>query len=215
MSQSKPWRLVGEWFDNCSCAIPCPCTFAQPADNDYCEYVLFWRVSEGHYGDIDLSGLSMVKVGRYDGDLWAATANGVSGFYIDERADDAQADALFETITGQHGGFPAVIRGQFAAGRKVVGIERAKIDFELAPDQSSWGVEIAGKVKAWAKALVGPTSNPGKFPQLANAPGSETGPGPQLVTWGKSTVCEVDAFGFNLSWTTNSSKHIPFNWEGP
>jgi hypothetical protein len=47
-----------------------------------------------------------------------------------------------------------------------------------------------------------------------NPPGSETGPG-QLVTWGKSTICSVDAFGFQFQWTTNSSKHIPFDWTGP
>ena len=69
--------------------------------------------------------------------------------------------------------------------------------------------------QAWAKALTGPTSLPGKYPQLANAPGCETGPGPQLVTWGKSTICSVDAFGYTFQWTTNSSKHIPFDWTGP
>jgi hypothetical protein len=79
---------------------------------------------------------------------------------------------------------------------------------------AQWGTEIAGKVKAWAKALTGPTSPQGKYPQLMNAPGSETGPG-QLVTWGKSTICSVDAFGFKFQWTTNSSKHIPFDWSGP
>jgi len=83
-----------------------------------------------------------------------------------------------------------------------------------APDRAQWGTEIAGKVKAWAKALTGPTSLPGKYPQLMNPPGSETGPG-QLVTWGKSTVCSVDAFGYKFQWTTNSSKHIPFDWAGP
>ena len=49
----------------------------------------------------------------------------------------------------------------------------------------------------------------------ADAPGCETGPGAQLVTWGKSTVCTVDAFGYKWQWTTNSSKHIPFDWTGP
>jgi hypothetical protein len=57
-------------------------------------------------------------------------------------------------------------------------------------------------------------SLPGKYPQLMYPPGSETGPG-QLVTWGKSVVCSVDAFGFKFQWTTNSSKHIPFDWTGP
>jgi hypothetical protein len=101
-----------------------------------------------------------------------------------------------------------------SVGRLCHGVERARITFEIAPDRAQWGIEIAGKVKAWAKALTGPTSLPGKYPQLMNPPGSETGPG-QLVTWGKSIACSVDAFGFKFQWTTNSSKHIPFDWTGP
>jgi hypothetical protein len=45
------------------------------------------------------------------------------------------------------------------------------------PSTRIWGTEIAEKVNAWAKALTGPTSLPGKYPQLINPPGSETGPG--------------------------------------
>ena len=95
---------------------------------------------------------------------------------------------------GQVGGFPARVAALFAEGRQLRGVQRARITFEIASDRAQWGTEIAGKVKAWAKALTGPTSPPGKYPQLMNAPGSETGPG-QLVTWGKSTICSVDAFG--------------------
>ena len=108
-----------------------------------------------------------------------------------------------------------MVAGLFTEGRQLVGVERARITFEVAPDRAYWGAEIVGKVKAWAKALTGPTSLPGKYPQLMNAPGCETGPSPQLVTWGKSTICSVDAFGYKFQWTTNSSKHIPFNWTGP
>lgn len=49
---------------------------------------------------------------------------------------------------------------------------------------------------------------------MSSPPGSEMGPG-QIVTWGKSTVCEVDAFGLNYSWTVSSSKHMPFDWGVP
>jgi hypothetical protein len=51
MSDIPSWHIVGDWFDNCSCAVPCPCTFAQALDNGFCESVLFWHVNEGHYGD--------------------------------------------------------------------------------------------------------------------------------------------------------------------
>ncbi len=86
--------------------------------------------------------------------------------------------------------------------------------FDIAPDQSRWGVDIPGKVKAWAKALSGPTSNPGEPPRMTSAPGSEMGPG-QIVTWCKSTVFKVDEFDLNFSWTVSSAKHIPFDWNGP
>jgi hypothetical protein len=209
------WRIVGDWFDNCSCAVACPCTFARAPDNGFCESVLFWHIREGHYGDLRLDDLCFVRVGRWDGDLWAGKVKGEAGLIIDERANDEQADALPKIFGGRVGGFPAQVAGLFTGGRKVTGIERAAIRYEIAPDLSGWGCEVAGKVKAWAKALTGPTSNPGKFPQLMNAPGSETGPGPQLVTWGESTVCSVDAFGYRFEWTINSSKHIPFDWAGP
>ncbi len=215
MPDTPNWHIVGDWFDNCSCAVACPCTFAQPPDDGYCESVLFWRVTRGHYGDTVLDDLAFVRVGRWDGDLWGGRVKGEAGVFIDDRADDAQAEALTAIIGGRAGGFPGKVAALFTEGRTLRGMERAKISFEITPDQSRWGVDVAGKVTAWAEALTGPTSNPGKYPRLANAPGSETGPGPQLVTWGKATGCKVNAFGFEFSWDVNSAKHIPFDWTGP
>jgi hypothetical protein len=215
MPDTPSWRIVGDWFDNCSCEVACPCTFARPPDNGFCDGVLFWHVKHGHYGDVVLDDLALVRIGHWEGDLWAGKVKGEAGIYIDDRATEAQAEALPIIIGGKAGGFPGKVNALFTGGRHLRGIERAKISFEITPNQSRWGVEVPDKVKAWAKALTGPTSNPGEYPRLANAPGSETGPGPQLVTWGESTVCEVDAFDFNFSWTVNSAKHIPFDWSGP
>ena len=198
MSDIPSWHIVGDWFDNCSCAVPCPCTFAQAPDNGFCESVLFWHIREGHYGDVTLDNLSFVRVDRWEGDLWARKATGVAGLSLDAAALPSPGEALVNP-----------------AGEAASGIERAKISCEIASDLGHWGVEIVGKVKAWAKAISGPTSPPGKYPQLMNAPGSETGPGPQLVTWGKSTILSVDAHGFKFEYTLNSAKHIPFDWVGP
>ncbi len=116
-----------------------------------------------------------------------------------------------EIFSGRAGGWPEKVGDLYSRGREVLGIERAAISFEIAPDQSRWGLDIPGKVKAWAKALSGPTSTPGEPPRMSSAPGSETGPG-QVVTWGKSTICNVDAFGVKFSQTLSSAKHIPFDW---
>jgi len=50
MSDTPAWHIAGDWFDNCSCAVACPCTFAQAPDNGFCESVLFWHIRAGHYG---------------------------------------------------------------------------------------------------------------------------------------------------------------------
>ena len=97
------WHIVGDWFDNCSCAVPCPCTFAQAPDYGFCESVLFWHVREGHYGDVKLDNLSFVRVSRWEGDLWARRATGVAGLYIDDHADDRQVEALPAIIGGRAG----------------------------------------------------------------------------------------------------------------
>ena len=157
MDDNPSWHIVGDWFDNCSCAVPCPCTFAQAPDNGFCESVLFWHVREGHYGDVKLDNLSFVRVGRWEGDLWARKATGVGGMYIDEHADDRQMAALPAIMGGRAGGFPGWVNECFAGGRQSRGVERAKITYEIAPDLGHWGVEIIGKVKAWAKAISGPT----------------------------------------------------------
>ena len=135
---------------------------------DSCEGVLFWHVREGRYGDVKLDNLSFVRVGRWEGDLWARKATGVAGLYIDDHADDRQMEALPAIIGGRAGGFPGWVNECFAGGRQSRGIEQAKIIYEIAPDLGHWGVEIVGKVKAWAKAIIGPTSPPGKYPQLIN-----------------------------------------------
>ena len=54
MAEVPSWHITGDWFDNCSCAVACPCTFAQAPDNGVCESILFWHIRRGHYGNINL-----------------------------------------------------------------------------------------------------------------------------------------------------------------
>src|SRR5690348_12680859 len=62
MTEIPSWHITGDWFDNCSCAVACPCTFAQAPDNGFCESVLFWYIRQGNFGDVPLDDLSFVRV---------------------------------------------------------------------------------------------------------------------------------------------------------
>lgn len=210
VSTVKEWRVAGDWFDVCKCAIPCPCTFAQAPTYGDCEGILAWHIREGHYGDVRLDGLNVVALGQFEGNIWAGEATAVMGMYMDERADEAQREALTVIFSGQGGGWP----GEFASFvGEVRGIEYVPITFEIADDLAYWAAEVPGRATARAEALTGPTTPPGQRVQVHNPPGAEVGPG-QVATWGRATADTVDGFGFKWEWEGRSSKHFPFDWTG-
>lgn len=212
MAEVPRWRLTGDWFDVCRCRVPCGCTFAQAPDEGECNGILAWHVREGNYGDVPLNGLNVVAVGSFEGNIWAGEAiNSAMGFFIDERADESQRQALQTVFGGKAGGWPA---GFAELIDEVRGIEFAPIDFYIADDLSSWRVEVPGRASGSAEALTGPTTPEGARVQVHNAPGAEVGPG-QIATWATATEDVVEAFGFKWSWPGRSSKHFPFDWSGP
>jgi hypothetical protein len=205
------WHLVGDWFDICSCDLPCPCEFAQAPTNNACEGMLAWHVREGHYGDVRLDGLNLLALAAFEGNVWAGEAKVRMGLFIDERADGRQREALQTIFAGQAGGWPATFAALVGEFR---GVEFVPIAFEVADDLAFWQAEIPGRVTGRAEALSGPTTPPGQRVQMINPPGSEVGPG-QVATWGSSVEVRTEGFGFKWTGESRSSKHVLFNWTGP
>ena len=82
---TQPWRLTGDFYEACTCSVPCPCNFGQsPSPHPFCYALWSLDIKDGHYGSTDLSGLKL------------ATGNGAKGgvFYVDESATAEQASAL-------------------------------------------------------------------------------------------------------------------------
>ena len=211
MSTVPEWRLVGDWFDICSCDIPCPCEFAQAPTNNACMGMLAWHVRDGQYGDVRLDGLTVLALGSFEGNLWAGEASARMGMFIDERADARQREAMQTIFAGMAGGGRAGCAATIGDFR---GFEFVPISFVAAGDLAYWQAAIPGRVVGRAEALSGPTTPPGQRVQLLNPPGSEVGPG-QVATWGRSVEVRTDGFGFNWTGESRSSKHIPFDWTGP
>ncbi|NGO08003.1 DUF1326 domain-containing protein [Streptomyces sp. HC44] len=206
------WHVAGDWFDTCRCNVPCPCSFAQPPTFGECDGVLAWHIREGRYGDVPLDGLNVMMVASFVGNVWAEHSDAYAAVFFDERADDAQREALQMIFGGQAGSWPAELGSML--GAEMRGMDFAPIEVEIADDLSTWRASIPGRVEASAEALTGPTTPEGARVQTTNLPGSETGPG-QVATWGRSTADRADAFGFEWSRDSQSSKHITFDWTGP
>ena len=71
MADIPAWWMKGDWFDVCSCNVPCPCGFAQAPTNNRCEGVMAYHVREGAYGDVVLDGLNVILAVTFEGNAWA------------------------------------------------------------------------------------------------------------------------------------------------
>src|ERR1051326_355880 len=102
------WQISGDYFENCSCTVVCPCLISPSAQltskptQGVCDVVLAFHIEKGRFGGTALDGVNVALAVHTPGAMadgkWTAAA------YIDERADDKQTEALGVIFTGAAGG---------------------------------------------------------------------------------------------------------------
>lgn len=206
-AQATQWRIVGDWWDLCNCAIGCPCNFGSDPTLGYCEGVLTWLIGEGNHGEVALNGLAVVLIIHWEGNV--LEKNREFGFLIDDRADPGQRVALETIFTGKAGGI-------FEAWRdltlKVDGVEF--VPMNVSHSDEEWRVEVPGLVAGlggpYRKYMV-PENDTCR---IYNAPRPEVTPG--YLTLGQAARNIVTgAFGRKWDWSKRSSKRIAFDLRGP
>ena len=109
----KEWRIRGLSLTNCNCDWGCPCQFnALPTYGD-CRATVAMRIDEGRFGDVDLSGLSWAVMVAWPEAIHLG--RGEQFIVVDERADEAQRDALVSILRGEETEPGATIFNVFAA----------------------------------------------------------------------------------------------------
>jgi hypothetical protein len=93
------WQIKGKEFANCNCVYACPCQFNALPTHGNCCAVAGFQIDEGNFGDVDLSGLRAAMVVSWPKAVHEG--NGTMQLIIDERANEAQRDALIKIMTGQ------------------------------------------------------------------------------------------------------------------
>lgn len=145
------WRIAGPYFESCNCDAICPCRQVDDrpgsrASYQYCQFAVGWSVTEGQYGDEDLSGRRVVMVGYWDEDEPRAPWR--VGVYVDSDATATQREALGAIVTGRQGGTP---RKQYAeAISEVLFVEPA--DIEIGHDEGKQHIDVRGHVEARARS---------------------------------------------------------------
>ena len=93
------WQMKGQHLKNCNCAFGCPCDFNARPTFEKCEGMMGMHIEEGHFGDVPLAGLNWALTYHWPGALHEG--NGTAQIIIDERADEAQRNAMLTILSGQ------------------------------------------------------------------------------------------------------------------
>lgn len=93
------WMIRGVEYGNCNCDWGCPCQFNSPSTHGHCEALVSGHIDEGYFNDTRLDGLNWIMLLQWPGEI--ADRNGRQQAIIDERADDAQREALRKILHGE------------------------------------------------------------------------------------------------------------------
>ncbi len=170
---AQEWEIKGSYCEACNCEAICPCRVINGADGGdstygVCEFLGSWKVDEGHAGDLDLAGTSVVLAGRYsdneENKPWTVL------LYIDRAATEEQFDVLSGIFLGRAGGnlefTQAIVH--------VAGVHSAEIQLNHRAGQES--IRVGNLASAEAVRHVGHD-----FPVSCGIPGHDN-PGEELVT---------------------------------
>lgn len=197
------WRLRGTVGIACNCDYGCPCNFNALPTQGKCEGQWTWHVEQGRFGGTPLDGLNFTVAVNWPGAIHEG--NGEALILIDERADDAQRDAISTLVRGEVGGPWAVLAWTWPTvhGPKPV-------PYEVEFDGVHWRVR-AGRSLEVASA---PIRNP--------VTGAEVHPGAVLpegiivkrADFGASTVFRVSD-GISFEHPGQYTAVAPFEYSGP
>lgn len=205
MAGSK-WTLSGQYMESCNCDYVCPCIYTNPqggATHDHCYAMMAFHVETGSAGDVALDGLNFALVIRSNKVM--SQGDWVFAAVVDDRANDAQREALARIVSGEAGGVPGLIRNNLVSDFR--GVEYRPISFVM--DGLTRATEIPG-IFSFAIHGVPPRNNPNEAMYLDNT----AHPVSRRVALAQADRLQVEGFGLNvdLAGQGNNGHYAPFTW---
>jgi hypothetical protein len=120
------YQLEGRLLEVCNCRVLCPCWIGEDADNGTCDTIIAWHFDRGTVDGVDVSGVTLACVAHVPGNI--LQGNWRAAIFVDDRASQAQEDALLKVYTGKAGGPIAELVKLIG---EVVSVERAPITFSV------------------------------------------------------------------------------------
>lgn len=90
------WHITATVAESCSCAVSCSCNFGGNPNRMPCEGNRLISITKGHYGDVDLSGVSFLVT--FEMRKW-------SKIYVSDKVSDRQNTAVEALLPIAFAGF--------------------------------------------------------------------------------------------------------------
>ena len=200
------WSASGQYYETCSCDFVCPCVPGQLAvapTKGSCTFAMAYQIERGSYGSVSLDGLGFIILGLTPEAM--GKGNWSVGVIADDRATDAQREAITAIASGSAGG-PIAALGALVG--TFLGVASAPIKFDR--QGARWSVTAAKLLDMSAEAAMGVNPDNPEPLYLDN-----TGhPAANRFALARALKSHVDALGVRWSDTSgkNNGQFAPFNW---
>ena len=143
--QKKPsWKVHAYFLDACNCDWGCPCQFNANPTHGNCEGIAGYHIITGSYGTkVKLDGLNMALIASWPGPLHEG--HGKASYYIDNRADERQFEALSNIITGRAEGGPFAVYASII--EEIQEPKKASVKFQTKDIRSRVSVFVTSEDK--------------------------------------------------------------------
>ena len=151
------WRIKGREFANCNCDYGCPCQFNALPTYGNCEAAVGYQIDEGHFGDVKLDGLRAAAV--YSWPKAVHEGNGTMQLIVDEKADEAQRDALLRIMRGEETEPMTTMWSVYAAMTTTILEPLFKpIDFEVDVEARTARLSVPGVIEGRGEPIRNPVT---------------------------------------------------------
>jgi hypothetical protein len=152
-----PWEVKAKEFATCNCDYGCPCQFNAYPTHGNCQAIAGIIIEKGHHGDVTLDGLTAVGILSWPKAIHEG--NGEVLLILDERADEAQRNALLTIMGGEDTDPFATMWNVFASTMDMVHEPVvAAIDIGIDVDGRVGHIKIADYVEVSGEPIRNPVS---------------------------------------------------------
>ncbi len=153
----KNWRIEGKYVEYCSCDHGCPCESMAEPTYGACTGLVAFKIDRGFCEDVPLDDLAVV--GTFYFPRAIHHGQGVFNPILDERANDAQREALFYILSGEDQPVGTMFQIFSVIVETIKDPIFARIDFDWDLEKRQAKIEVADVLRARSEPIRNPVTD--------------------------------------------------------